>query len=91
VLIFADRCCGCHGDQVETEATHRAVMIAGQTNCPLYVVHVMSKGAADVIAHARQQGDLLRHSLRIGTKFLCVKTRPLLAKSNPQCSAVSLR
>jgi len=43
---------------VETEATQRAVMIADQTHCPLYVVHVMSKTAADVIATAKRHGTI---------------------------------
>jgi len=48
--------------QVETEATSRAIMIAGETNCPLYVVHVMSKGAADAIARAKKQGKVCQPS-----------------------------
>lgn len=43
-------------EEVETEATHRAIVTANQVNCPLYVVHVMSKSSADIVAKKRQEG-----------------------------------
>lgn len=47
----------CEEFQLEAEATNRACVMASQANCPLYVVHVMSKGAARAIAHHRQKGE----------------------------------
>ena len=46
-------------EEVETEATLRACVLAHQMKCPLYVVHVMSKGAATVIAERRKFGAVI--------------------------------
>jgi len=46
-------------EDVETEATTRAIMLASQVNCPLYIVHVMCKGAARAVGDARRRGEMV--------------------------------
>jgi len=43
-------------EDVEAEATNRAITIADRVNTPLYVVHVMCKSAGDAISRARAAG-----------------------------------
>jgi len=43
-------------EALEHEATFRACTLAHQANCPLYVVHVNSRSAAEAIGDARRKG-----------------------------------
>ncbi|ESO02443.1 hypothetical protein HELRODRAFT_94572 [Helobdella robusta] len=43
-------------EEIEGEATNRAVTLGGLINCPVYIVHVMSRSAADVIVQGLKRG-----------------------------------
>ena len=46
-------------EEVEAEAVLRACVMANQVECPLYVVHVMSKSAAKIIMEKRLEGGVI--------------------------------
>ena len=46
-------------DEIEAEATHRVITIANTIGVPLYVVHVMKKGALNEIRRAKKKGSLV--------------------------------
>ena len=46
-------------ESFEAEATHKAITIAEFVTSPLYIVHVMSKDAADEVIKARNKGNIL--------------------------------
>jgi dihydropyrimidinase len=45
-----------HPPEAEAEATHRAVVMAGMTGAPLYVVHMTSVGALEALKAGRSKG-----------------------------------
>ena len=59
----------CRPEEIETEATRRACVIARQLSCPLFVCHVMQKGAADVVKEAMCAGV---YRVRVCVVYACV-------------------
>ncbi|XP_010776469.1 dihydropyrimidinase-related protein 5-like [Notothenia coriiceps] len=46
-------------EELESEATHRAITIANRAHCPIYLVNVSSVSAGDMIAAAKMQGKVV--------------------------------
>uniref|UniRef100_A0A674PFL7 Dihydropyrimidinase like 5a n=1 Tax=Takifugu rubripes TaxID=31033 RepID=A0A674PFL7_TAKRU len=62
-------------EELEAEATHRAITIGNRANCPVYLVNVSSMGAGDVVATAKMQGKVVHaetttaHSVLNGMQY----------------------
>ncbi|KAI1897686.1 hypothetical protein AGOR_G00085840 [Albula goreensis] len=46
-------------EELEAEATHRAITIANRAHCPIYLVNVSSMSAGDVVSSAKMQGKVV--------------------------------
>ena len=46
-------------ENLEADATQRAICIANQVNCPLYIVNVTSKSSALIISNAKRAGSVV--------------------------------
>ncbi|CAL9691734.1 unnamed protein product [Knipowitschia caucasica] len=46
-------------EELESEATHRAITIAHRAHCPIYLINVSSTAAGDMIAAAKMQGKVV--------------------------------
>lgn len=46
-------------EDVEGEATNRAIVIANRVNTPIYIVHVMSKAAADAVIYHKRRNRIV--------------------------------
>ncbi len=87
-----------HPPEAEAEATHRAVVMAGMTGAPLYVVHMTAAGALDALKAGRAKGfkvygetcpqyllftmDKYKEPNFEGAKY--VMSPPLRAEGNPE-------
>ena len=87
-----------HPPEAEAEATHRAVVLAGMTEAPLYVVHMTCAGSLDALKVGREKGfrvfgetcpqylmftmDKYEEPNFEGAKF--VMSPPLRPKGNPE-------
>ncbi|XP_057716228.1 dihydropyrimidinase-related protein 5-like isoform X1 [Corythoichthys intestinalis] len=62
-------------EELEAEATHRAITIANRARCPIYLVNVSSMAAGDVVATAKMQGRVIQgetttaHAVLNGTQY----------------------
>ena len=87
-----------HPPEAEAEATHRAVVMAGMTGAPLYVVHMTAAGALEALKAGRAKGfkvygetcpqylmftmDKYKEPNFEGAKY--VMSPPLRAEGNPE-------
>jgi dihydropyrimidinase len=46
-------------ESVEAEAVHRVITIAEHANCPVYIVHLMSREASEEVLRAKNRGLLV--------------------------------
>ncbi|XP_051544415.1 dihydropyrimidinase-related protein 5-like [Myxocyprinus asiaticus] len=57
-------------EELEAEATNRAITIASRAHCPVYLVNVSSISAADVIATARMQDKVVHAETTVAHSVL---------------------
>ncbi|XP_075218626.1 collapsin Response Mediator Protein isoform X2 [Lycorma delicatula] len=84
-------------EEVEAEAVNRACVISNQVDCPLYIVRIMSKSSADIIAERREKqkvfGETLASSVSIDgmePSFWLTTSPPIRADPSTPSYLISL-